>query len=364
MCNLTTRDLAALVGGELRGRGDRIIDDVAGLDDATGAQVTFLEAAAAETHRKTAAGAVILAAENVSALGDTPDADLIIAAAPLDAFITAMLHFRPPSPTSNVGRSPLARISPTATIGAGCQIFPGATIQHDVVLGDRCVIHPGVVIGPGCRIGNDTTIHANAVLYSGVTLGERVIVHATAVIGADGFGYRFREGRFVRIPHTGTVRIEDDVEIGAGTTIDRAMIGATVIGAGTKLDNQVMIAHNCRIGKHNAFASQVGLAGSVTTGDYVRCGGQVGVADHAHLGTGSSIGGKAGVHGRVPDGEEYHGYPAGPAKEQYRIVMAVQRAPEMRRQIRDLEKQLARLQSQLTSLLGTAEGLRSSAPAA
>src|SRR5690606_29048644 len=102
---------------------------------------------------------------------------------------------------------------------------------------------------------------------------------------------------------------------GAGATIDRAMIGATVIGAGTKLDNQVMIAHNCRIGKHNAFASQVGLAGSVTTGDYVRCGGQVGVADHAHLGAGSSIGGKAGVHGRVPDGEEYHGYPAGPAKE-------------------------------------------------
>jgi UDP-3-O-[3-hydroxymyristoyl] glucosamine N-acyltransferase len=174
-----------------------------------------------------------------------------------------------------------------------------------------------------------------------------VIIHAAAVIGSDGFGYRFAQGRFQKIPHTGTVVIEDDVEIGAGTTIDRGMIGATVIGAGTKLDNQVMIAHNCRIGKHNAFASQVGLAGSTTSGDYVRCGGQAGIADHSHLGTGCSIGAKAGLFGTVPDGAEYHGYPAGPAKEQYRIVMTLQKLPEMRKQLRTLEDEVRQLRAQL-----------------
>ncbi|MGD9855470.1 MAG: UDP-3-O-(3-hydroxymyristoyl)glucosamine N-acyltransferase [Planctomycetaceae bacterium] len=360
MSSLTTRELARLVGGELYGRGERLIDDVAGFNEADASQVTFLEGVAADGHPKSAAGAVILAAEHLDVLGPASAAELIVAPSPLDAFVTAMLHFRPQRPAANVGRSRLAHISPTARLGMDCNVFPGATIQHDVCLGDRCVIHSGVVIGPGCRLGDDVTIYPNAVLYPGVSLGNRVIVHATAVIGADGFGYRFRDGRFVRIPHTGTVRIEDDVEIGAGTTIDRAMIGATVIGAGTKLDNQVQIAHNCRLGKHNAFASQVGLAGSVTTGDYVRCGGQVGVADHGHLGTGSSVGGKAGVHGRVPDGAEYQGIPAGPAKEQYRIVMALQRAPEMRRQIRELEKQL----KQIHSLLDTAEILQPSAPAA
>ncbi len=363
MSSLTTRELADLVGGELRGTGTRLIDDVAGLDEAIASQVTFIEGAAADGSPKTSAGAVILAAEHLGVLGDAPKSDLILVPAPLDAFVTAMLHLRPMPSAPDVGRSPQAHISPTATVGSDSHIFPGATIGDDVQIGDRCIIHPGVVIGAGCRLGDDVTIHANAVLYAGVSLGDRVIVHATAVIGADGFGYQFRDGRFTRIPHTGTVRIEADVEIGAGATVDRAMIGATIVGAGTKLDNQVMIAHNCRLGKHNAFASQVGLAGSVTTGDYVRCGGQAGIADHAHLGTGSSVGGKAGVHGRVPDGADYHGYPAGPAKEQYRIVMAVQRAPEMRRQIRALEKQLKQIQS----LLGEADSHQpstASAPAA
>jgi UDP-3-O-[3-hydroxymyristoyl] glucosamine N-acyltransferase len=349
MSSLSTRELAVLIGGELRGEGTRMIDDVAGLDDATASHLTFLDGATADSRLSTAAGAVILAKEHADVLGNGFSGDLILSRSPRDAFVTAMLHFRPPGEAPQVGLSPLARISPTARMGADCHVFSGATILDDVHIGDRCVIHPGAVVGAGCRLGDDVTIHANAVLYAGVTLGNRVIVHATAVIGADGFGYQFRDGRFVKSPHTGTVRIEDDVEIGASATIDRAMIGATVIGAGTKLDNQVMIAHNCKLGRHNAFASQVGLAGSVTTGDYVRCGGQVGVADHAHLGTGSSIGGKAGVHGTVPDGADYHGYPAGPAKEQYRIVMAVQRVPEMRRQIRELQQQVKHLQSLLAS---------------
>lgn len=360
MAALTTRELAELVDGELRGSGECLIEDVAALHDAKANHVTFLEGAAAEGRPRTAAGAVFLMPKHAEVLGPENTSELIFTPAPMDAFVKAMLHFRPVAERPSVGISPAANICPSAKLGQDCHVFPGVTIDEHVEIGDRCVIHPGAYIGAGCKIGNDATIHANAVLYPRMRLGDRVIVHATAVIGADGFGFQFQNGEFIRIPHTGTVRIEDDVEVGAGTTIDRAMIGETVIGAGTKLDNQVMIAHNCRIGRHNAFASQVGLAGSVTTGDYVRCGGQVGVADHAHLGTGCSLGGKAGVHGRVPDGEDYHGYPAGPAKETYRIAMAVQKAPEMRKQIRSLEKQVQELQSRLAE----SDVLRVSAPAA
>src|SRR4029077_11717067 len=155
-----------------------------------------------------------------------------------------------------------------------------------------------------------------------------------------------------KTPQRGSVEIGDDCEIGACTTIDRGMIGGTVIGEGTKLDNLVMIGHNCELGRHNAFASQVGLAGSVTTGDYVRCAGQVGVADHVHLGRGCTLGAKAGVHKDIPEGETQIGYPSRPEQEQLRIVMATGKVPEMRKQLRELEarvEELGRLVEQLTA---------------
>ncbi len=154
----------------------------------------------------------------------------------------------------------------------------------------------------------------------------------------------------MKIPHVGGVVIHDDVEIGAGTTIDAGMIGPTVIGEGTKIDDQVMIAHNCRIGRHNAFASQVGFAGSVTTGDYVRCAGQVGIADHLHLGRGCTLGPKAGVHKNVPEGAVFHGIPARPQREQLQIVTAGLRLPEMRKAVRELQTQLRALQEAVATL--------------
>jgi UDP-3-O-[3-hydroxymyristoyl] glucosamine N-acyltransferase len=170
------------------------------------------------------------------------------------------------------------------------------------------------------------------------------------VIGADGFGYRTIEGRHVRITHFGSVRIEDDVEVGAATTIDRAMVGETIIGAGTKLDNLVMIGHNCEIGRHNLFVSQVGLAGSVTTGDYVVCAGQTGVADHVHLGAGCVLGAKSGVHKDIPAGQRYIGAPATPESEARRIVMTQQKIPEMRKQLRALERQVQELAERVQQL--------------
>ena len=177
-------------------------------------------------------------------------------------------------------------------------------------------------------------------------MGPIVLVghaYAGAVIGADGFGYRTVDGRHIHLPHFGTVRIEDDVEIGAGTTVDRAMIDETVVGQGTKLDNLIMIGHNCEIGRHNLFASQVGFAGSVTTGDYVVCAGQVGVADHIHIGNRAVLGAKAGVHKDVPEGQRQIGIPAIPEAECRRVVMAQHKLPEMRQQVREMERQLEKL---------------------
>ncbi len=219
-----------------------------------------------------------------------------------------------------------------------------------VVIGDNCDIHPGAVVSRGCRLGDDVVLHPNTVLYEDTVVGNRVIIHAGVVIGADGFSYRPVDGRHERIVHYGTVRIEDDVEIGACTTIDRAMVDETVIGQGTKIDNLVMIGHNCEIGRHNLFVSQAGLAGSVTTGDYVVCAGQVGIADHIHLGTRSVIGAKAGVHKDVPAGERQIGVPAIPEADCRRVVMAQHKLPEMRQQLRALERQVEELTAQLAQL--------------
>jgi UDP-3-O-[3-hydroxymyristoyl] glucosamine N-acyltransferase len=167
------------------------------------------------------------------------------------------------------------------------------------------------------------------------------------VIGTDGFGYLQKDGRHVKIEHYGNVVIEDDVEIGACTTIDRSFLGSTRIGTGTKIDNQVMIAHNCELGPHNIIVSQVGFAGSVTTGAYVVCAGQVGVADHVHLGEGAIFGAKAGIHKDMPGGATYIGTPAQPESDAIRQAIAAHKLPEMRSQLKKLEKQMNALQQQL-----------------
>src|SRR5204862_8014669 len=170
--------------------------------------------------------------------------------------------------------------------------------------------HSGGALGRFCRLGDDVTIYPNAVLYDATEVGHRVVIHANAVLGADGFGYRLQNGRHAKVPQLGHVEIGDDVEIGACTTIDRGTFQATTIGEGTKIDNLVQVAHNCQIGKHNLFVSQMGIAGSSTTGDYVVIAGQAGITDHVHIGTGAVIGAKSGVTKDVTAGQRTLGAPA------------------------------------------------------
>ena len=240
-------------------------------------------------------------------------------------------------------------------MGSKTNIHPFVTIGEDVVIGECCDIEPGAVIGDGCVIGDDVRISPNVVLYRDTIIGDRVSIDSGTVIGSEGFGYRTVDGRHERLLHAGNVRICDDVEIGACTTIDRAKMGSTVIGKGTRIDDQVMIAHNCQIGEHNLLVSHTGIAGSSSTGAYVVCAGQSGIADHVHLGDGTIVGAKTGVHRDMPGGQKYLGIPARPAAEHARETMALKRLPEMRTTVKDLQKQLATLQEQMSRLLSAAD---------
>ena len=258
---------------------------------------------------------------------------------PHRAFAAIVAHFRPPVPLSipGVGVDSTAKIAPTA------KIHPTATVASGVVIGERTLVMPGVVIMPNCVIGDDCVLHPNVTLYEYTELADRVVLHAGCVIGANGFGYRQENGRHVPNAQLGYVRIESDVEAGASVTIDRGAYGPTTIGEGTKIDNQVMIAHNCQIGRHNLLCSQVGIAGSCRTGDYVILAGQVGLKDHIHLGDGSIVGAQAGVMNDLQGNEVYLGSPATSQREQMQIFAVTRRLPEMRRELKKLRGEIDQL---------------------
>jgi UDP-3-O-[3-hydroxymyristoyl] glucosamine N-acyltransferase len=349
----TVGALAASLGGEVIGNPDRAVADALALSKAGPDCITFL-ADEAKTRELTSvdAAAVFVSRSRLEEITDElrTHHTFIVVDDALDAFIGTLKQYRQERPRATFGVSPQATVAESAMLGEGVNVFPGAFIGENVVIGSNCDIHPGAYIGDDTTVGDNVTIHANAVVYFDTSIGNRVIIHAGVVIGADGFGYRFRDGRFEKIPQQGTVEIHNDVEIGANTTIDRGMIGPTIIAEGTKLDNLVMIAHNCEIGKHNAFASQVGFAGSSSTGDYVRAGGKAGIGDHLHIGTGASLAASSAHHKDVPDGETWAGIPARRIDETIKILMTQNKLPEMRSTVRGLEKQVKKLTAEIERL--------------
>jgi UDP-3-O-[3-hydroxymyristoyl] glucosamine N-acyltransferase len=208
-------------------------------------------------------------------------------------------------------------------LGADVCIGPFVHVGEGAVLGDRVVLDAGVTVGAGVRIGDDAHLFPGVAVYAGSAIGRRTSIHANAVVGSDGFGYMWKNNRHEKIPHVGRCIIEDDVEIGAGTTIDRGSIDDTIIGAGTKIDNMVMIAHNVRIGRLCMIAAQAGIAGSMRIEDGVIIGGQAGFHGHRTIGKGARIAGQSGVFGDVPAGETWSGYPARPHRESLRAQAAL-----------------------------------------
>jgi UDP-3-O-[3-hydroxymyristoyl] glucosamine N-acyltransferase len=343
---VTVQQLATLIHGQVHGDSERVILAARPLSTAGPDDITFVESERYARHLKTCrAGAAIVPASLVSRqaeLAAQPDdaPTFIQVDNPLAAFIAIVRHLHGREEPPPHGIDPLASVHPTAMIGSEASIFPFAVLGEGSIVGARCRIHSGAVIGRHCRIGDDVVLHPHAVLYDHTILGNRVTIHANAVLGADGFGYRLQDGQHVKVPQFGWVEVGDDVEIGAGTTIDRGTFEATRIGEGTKIDNLVQIGHNCQIGRHNLLVSQVGIAGSCSTGDYVVVAGQAGIADHVRLHDRSQIGARSGVARDVPAGERVLGTPATPERQQKRIMLCLERLPALCRDVRQIKQQL------------------------
>ena len=327
---LTLREIVALTGAEPQ-RGaelERRITGIAALDRATPADLCFLDGAKfADQASGCRAGACLTTERLAHALPGR--VSVLCARAPYRAFVEASralfqdaLH--PSSLFEAQGVAAGALVHPTARLESGVTIDPGAVIGPRAEIGAGTVIAAGAVVGPNVHIGRDCAIGAGVSIIHAL-IGDRVIIHPGCRIGQDGFGYLMGAAGHVKIPQIGRVIIQDDVEIGANTTIDRGAMSDTVIGEGTKIDNLVQIAHNVLIGRHCVLASQTGISGSAVIGDNVMTGGQVGIADHVTIGAGAALGAKAGVMHDVPPGARWVGAPAKPVKQFFREVAALER---------------------------------------
>ncbi len=336
---ITLAKLAELVGGELRGEADLLINNAWPIDNARSGTITMLDKIEnVRNLEATQASAVILPC-------DSPEMALpaILVENPHEAFEKVVLQFRKPPERRGAGIHPSATIDPTAKLGDNLTIGPNAVVEANTIIGDGTVIGANSVIESDCQIGEASWIAANVTLYWGTILGKNCRLHSGVVLGADGFGYRQVDGRHKMVPQLGTVELGDRVEIGANTAVDRGVYGPTLIGEGTKIDNSVQIGHNCQIGKHNLLCAQVGIGGSSSTGDYVVMAGQVGMRDHVHVGTGAIISGMSGVANNVAEGEVMLGIPATPQREQKLQIASVSKLPQMRKEFKKMRQQLDRL---------------------
>ncbi len=337
----TLGELAALVGGSVQGSKDLTVDGVATVEDAKPGQLTFVTddkyLSLLESSRATA----VLIAPGKPTHGKAA----VLHPNPLAALPVLLARFAPAAPAAPqelIDRT--AWIHPTARLGAGAQVGPYAVIEAGVTVGDRAQIGPLCVVAWGSRIGKETRLAPLVAIGERTVIGDRVLIHAGTVLGADGFGFLPGQNGPEKIPQIGRVVVEDEVEIGANCTIDRATVGDTVIQRAAKLDDQVHVAHNCVIGEGTLVAGQAAFSGSVKVGRGCLIGGQAGVGDHVTLGNGVQVAGGAGVHRDTSDGEKLFGYPARPAREALKLNAAVARLPKLLARIRELEKRVAELE--------------------
>ncbi|TMJ04456.1 MAG: UDP-3-O-(3-hydroxymyristoyl)glucosamine N-acyltransferase [Alphaproteobacteria bacterium] len=327
---LSAQEIIALTGAVARNDvpPERRINGIAPLDRASPGDLAFMQNQKFAHHFAVTRAGICLTTEKFAAKAPAHLA-LLVTPAPYRAFVAVAQKLypgalRPSSLFEATGVAPSALIHPSARLEAGVIIDPAAVIGPRAEIGAGTVIAPGAVIGPDVRIGRDCVIGAGATIVHAL-IGDRVVIHAGARIGQDGFGYLPGAAGHGKIPQVGRVIIQDNVEIGANTTIDRGAIRDTVIGEGTKIDNLVQIAHNVEIGRHCVLAAHTGISGSCTVGDYVMMGGRVGLTDNVTVGAGAMIGAGAGVIHDIPAGEKWIGAPAVPAKEFFRSVAALRK---------------------------------------
>jgi UDP-3-O-[3-hydroxymyristoyl] glucosamine N-acyltransferase len=333
-------DIARQIGLDPGELPDIDITGVSTIENASSGQIAFLANSKYEKHLATTGASAVLVPQNTTAV---PDKTLVRCGNPYYSFLRVVELFHPPIPLS-------PGIHPTAILGEETLVGPDATIGPYVVTGKRCRIGansallPFTVLGDDVVIGESTTLHAHVCVREKVQIGSRVIIHSGTVIGSDGFGFAPEGGKYHKIPQVGIVVIEDDVEIGANVTVDRATLGETRIKLGAKLDNLIQIAHNCTVGEHTVIAAQSGLSGSTHIGKGVRIGGQVGFAGHLSVGDGAAVGAQSGVPKSIAAGETMFGTPARPIKDELRIQAAVHRLPDLVKEMHSLKERIERLE--------------------
>jgi len=317
------------------------IEGVAPLEDATAQQISFLSNPKYEKDALVSKAAAIIVYRDIPAL---KTAQLVVENAYLAWAHTCELFA--PDRTEFFHRTahPLSIVNPTAQLGENIHLGPRVMIGANTILGNNCTIHAGVVIEENCVIGDDVEIHPNAVIHYGSQIGHRCILWSGCVVGSYGFGYAQDGAKFVRIHQLGCAILEDDVELGANTTVDRGAVGNTIIHRGTKIDNLVQVAHNVVIGCDSAIAAQTGISGSATIGNRCKLGGQVGILGHLELGDDSFVGAKSGLAKSFPPKSTITGYPGRPLMETRRAEAAVLNLPDTLKKIRSLEARLKALE--------------------
>lgn len=339
--SISAGELNQRVGGVLEGDAARIVRGVAPLAEAGPEHLSWLSQPQWRPKLAASRAGVVLVPPDVA----VPTGCVAIRVRdPELALCAALAALAPPTPTVPPGIDPTARVAPTA-IAEGAAIGPLVCVGEGAQIGPGTQLHAGVYVGAHSRIGRDVVLWPNVVVREYTVIGDRVVIHANATIGADGFGYLQRDGRHVKIPQTGRVVIEDDVEVGANTCVDRARSGETRIGRGTKIDNLVQIGHNVRVGPECILVSQCGVSGSTTLGDHVILAGQVGIIDHLTIGRGVVVAAKSGVARDIPDGQVWRGIPAVENSEFGRQAVGIRRLPKIMEQLKDLVKRVEALES-------------------
>lgn len=331
----TTAEIATFLNGEVLGDAKTVLTGFATADQAQAGDLTFAETAEYFAAAEKSAATAIIAGKEFSSTSKT----IIHVDNPRVAFAKAVTLFFP-EPKFAPGVHPSAVIAPSAQVDPSAHIGPHCTVGERVKIGANCVLQAGNFVGEDSVLGDDTRLFPNVTIYSRSQIGKRVRIHSSTVIGSDGFGYVFDSGFHRKVPQIGNVIIGDDVEIGSNVSVDRAALGSTVIGKGTKIDNLVQVAHNVEIGEHCILCAQVGIAGSAKLGHYCVLAGQVGVAGHLKIGNQVTIGSKAGVMHNIPDGQQWLGIPAQPDKQAKRVMIAIQRLPELLKKVAEWEKKL------------------------
>ena len=341
----TAEQIANVIGGRVEGNKDAKVHTFAKIEEGTEGAISFLSNPKYTHYLYNTKSSIVIVNEDVE-LGKDVDATLIRVKNAYES-IAKLLQIYEASKPKKTGVAPQAYIAPSAKLGNNCYVGPFAYVGEGAEIGDGCQIYPHAVVGDNVKVGTNCIFYPNTTIYQGCKIGNNVTIHAGSVIGADGFGFAPGADGYDKIPQIGIVVIEDNVEIGANTCVDRSTMGATVIHKGVKLDNLVQVAHNVEIGENTVMSAQVGIAGSTKVGSWCMFGGQVGLAGHITIGDKTFLGAQSGVPGSLKGGEELIGTPPMNPRAYFKSQAIFRRLPDMYKDLNDAKKKIEELNEKI-----------------